>query len=102
MGNDAPHSELVQDFDERLMVILTQGGIKLPKHCELDSAHVCNACHGGTPFQRVKEATVNKRERVRSGLSAEKFLNSIRYGVDIKRFVENKIRKVSDCLFDLW
>jgi len=52
LGNDTPHAELVQDFYESLTVVLTQGGIKLPYHCQLDFAHFCNACHGSYPLSR--------------------------------------------------
>ena len=71
LRDHTPHPEFVQDFDERLMVVLTQRGIKLPEHCQLDSSHICNVCHDGTPFQRVKEVTVKKLDCVRLGLTAQ-------------------------------
>lgn len=45
-----PHPEFVKNFYERLMIVLPQGGVKLPKHCELDLAKVCYCCHSTSPL----------------------------------------------------
>ena len=46
LRNDAPHSKLVQDLGETLMVVLLQRGIEAMEHRHFDAAQICNACHG--------------------------------------------------------
>jgi len=50
LRNDTPHPELVQDLNESLVVVLTQCGIELSNHRELDSAQIWNACHSTVPL----------------------------------------------------
>jgi len=49
LRNDTPHPELVQDLNESLVVVLTQCGIELSNHRQLDPAQICNACHSTIP-----------------------------------------------------
>ncbi len=43
LSNDAPHPELIENLEKRLVVVLPQRAIELTKHCELECAEICYA-----------------------------------------------------------